>query len=185
LVAASTRAGTWPLNPTPFSLHQQQLDRQLLDRLAQPDDLGTGRLQLGVSPGRLHPGLGGGQRLQGALAGDLADAHDRGPVDLQPVGAATWTGSFESTWSITTGIVRIVRSGWKPQVHPPILASLAKLTKIGCTDMTCSVVSCTSTGELHERISAPHGRNTRISRSLPASPQASKVSSWTERDNRR
>src|SRR6266511_3334450 len=59
----------------------------------------------------------------------------------------------------TTGIVRIGRSGWRPQVHPPILASLAKLTKIGCTDMTCSVVSCTSTGELHERISAPHGRS--------------------------
>ena len=50
--------------------------------------------------------------------------------------------------------------GLEAQVHPPILASLAKLTKIGCTDMTCSVVSCTSTGELHERISAPHAQRT-------------------------
>jgi hypothetical protein len=33
------------------------------------------------------------------------------------------------------------------------LASLAKLTKIGCTDMTCSA-GCTSTGELHERVYA-------------------------------
>ena len=40
---------------------------------------------------------------------------------------------------------------------PPLtLASLAKLTKMECTDMTCSVGSCTSTDELHERISASH-----------------------------
>jgi transposase InsO family protein len=47
--------------------------------------------------------------------------------------------------------------GLEAQVRLPILASLARLTKIGCTDMTCSVVSRTSTGELHERIPAPHG----------------------------
>jgi hypothetical protein len=63
-------AGPGQQAPRPVSLHQRQLDRQLLDRLAPPGDLGTGRLQLGVSPGRLHPGLGAGQRRQRALAGD-------------------------------------------------------------------------------------------------------------------
>jgi hypothetical protein len=32
-----------------------------------------------------------------------------------------------------------------------------KLTQVGCTGAICSAGSCMSTGELHERISAPHG----------------------------
>jgi hypothetical protein len=70
LVAASTRGGTRPLSPNAlFSLHQQQLDGQLLERLPKPGRLGSGGLQLQVAPGRLHARLGGGQGLQRGLAG--------------------------------------------------------------------------------------------------------------------
>jgi hypothetical protein len=49
-----------------------------------------------------------------------------------------------------TGIGRIGRSGLGHRLLPPILLPLAELAKAGCTGVTCSVGSCTSTGELHE-----------------------------------
>jgi hypothetical protein len=56
-------AGPGHSAPTPFSLHQQQPDGQLLERLAQPCRLRPGRLQLQVPLGLGHAGLGVGQRL--------------------------------------------------------------------------------------------------------------------------
>ncbi len=67
LVAAATRGGRRRSTPTRFSPQQHQLDRLLLDRLAQPLDLRPGRGQLGVLAGLAHARLGGRQRLQRAL----------------------------------------------------------------------------------------------------------------------
>src|SRR5438093_1816791 len=86
LVAAATRGGHRRSTPTRFSPQQGQLDRLLLDRLAQPLYLRPGRGQLGVLAGLAHPRLGRRQRLQRTLLGDLTDAHDRRAVDPEPVG---------------------------------------------------------------------------------------------------
>ena len=47
---------TRPVSPSPFSLDQDELDRQLLEGLDEPGRLGAGRLQLPSPAGRPYPG---------------------------------------------------------------------------------------------------------------------------------
>ena len=42
------------------------------------------------------------------------------------------------------------------RTHPPTQSSAARIGKTWCTDVISSAVWFTSTGELHERIYAPH-----------------------------
>ena len=72
--------------PTPVSLHQQQLDGQLLGSPRLAGRLRPGRLQLHVPSGGRHARLGVGQRRQRTVLGDRAQPHDRRAVDLEPVG---------------------------------------------------------------------------------------------------
>jgi hypothetical protein len=58
--------------------------------------------------------------------------------------------------SIPTFTGRTGRSGLGHRLLPSILMPLAKLAKAGCIGVTCPVGSWTSTGELHEQISALH-----------------------------
>jgi len=62
-------------------------------------------------------------------------------------------------------------SDWRRRIHPPVWTSSVKVTDAGCTDVTCLAVCSTSTGELHERISAPHALHLdlRLGPSCPAS----------------
>jgi len=71
--------------------------------------------------------------------------------------ADTWSKCRASTSSITTFIGRIGRSGSDRRIHPPARTRSMRLAKAGYIDTICSAVSCASTSELHEWISAPHG----------------------------
>jgi hypothetical protein len=72
--------------------------------------------------------------------------------------ATTWSKSFASTSSTITGTARTGRLGLEAP-DPPIELNAAKdqQGKV-CADATCSAACSTSTGELRERIYAPHGR---------------------------
>jgi len=52
---------------------------------------------------------------------------------------------------------------------------LAKLARVGYSGVICSVVSCMSTGEQHERISAPHALLQRVEQRIGLHPQAVNV----------
>jgi hypothetical protein len=67
--------------------------------------------------------------------------------------------SFGSMFSITTATVPTGRWGCNRQTRPPGWPSPARMTEALCIDATCSAVSCTSTGELHERVCAPFRRH--------------------------
>jgi hypothetical protein len=49
------------------------------------------------------------------------------------------------------------RSRWSRRIPPPVSGSLPRIGGTGCTDATCSAVSCASTDELHEHICVPCG----------------------------
>src|SRR5579875_1972918 len=68
--------------PTPFSLDQHQLDRHLLDRLAEAGSIGPCRVELGVALRGLDTRTRRRQGVQGALLGHRADPQDRGAVHL-------------------------------------------------------------------------------------------------------
>ncbi len=53
------------------------------------------------------------------------------------------------------------------QLKAPDQPLLARISKAACIDATCSAASCTSTNELHERISAPHGGHDRYGGQAP------------------
>jgi len=81
-------------------------------------------------------------------------------VIATPSSAAPSTTCSTHRSSTTTRIGRTGRSGLGHRLRPqiPILLPLTKPAGAGSSGVTCSAGSCTSTGELHERISAPHGR---------------------------
>jgi len=58
---------------------------------------------------------------------------------------------------ITTGTVPIGPWSYKRRNHSLIQIQPApsRTGRLWCADVICSVVSCTSTGELHERLNAP------------------------------
>jgi len=47
--------------------------------------------------------------------------------------------------------------GCNHQIRPPGRPSSGRIIEAPCVDATCSAACSTSTGELHERINAPHG----------------------------
>jgi len=52
------------------------------------------------------------------------------------------------------------------RTHPPSRSSSARISKAQCTDVIYSAVWFTSTGELHERIYAPHTVEEPVARRL-------------------
>lgn len=88
LVAASTRRGTRPLSPSAlFFLDEHQLDRHLLQRVAEPGGIGSGCQELHVALLFPPPGSCLGEHLERPLLGHRADAHDDPAIDLPAVGS--------------------------------------------------------------------------------------------------
>jgi len=65
--------------------------------------------------------------------------------------------SFGSTPGTTTATVPTERWRYNRQIHLPNSPSSVRGTEALCNDVTFSAVSCTNTGELHERLYAPFG----------------------------
>jgi hypothetical protein len=75
---------------------------------------------------------------------------------LLVVGRGIWSGPSRCTSRTTTLIAPIGRCNLSRRIQPLHLPSSAATRQPGSTDATCSAVSCTSTNELHERLSVPH-----------------------------
>jgi hypothetical protein len=98
------------------------------------------------------------------------------------VGQGTWSVCFGSMSTTTTVIVRTGHSGWSRRIHPRVWTSSAMASKVRSAAAIGSAVSSMNTAELHERISAPHGRpgQRRSSPSATAWPQGPTALPWAE-----
>jgi hypothetical protein len=74
------------------------------------------------------------------------------------VDEATWSRSCGSMSSTTTGIVRIDRSGLRHRTDLLGWRLSARISRARFVDAICSAVCSTNTGQLHERLCAPHRR---------------------------